>query len=90
MWVRGAECWWAGDLRAVRVLVLPAGDDNGGGDDGHGQQGSRNHDGLSAPPPAPWRGAVSTCSPYAASRCTDGQTSYCSYYFREVIDSPRC
>src|SRR5271155_5640292 len=39
-----------GDLRAVRVLVLLAGDDNGGGDDGHDQQGGRDHEGLSAPP----------------------------------------
>ena len=29
----------------------------------------------------------STGSPYAASRFTDGQTGYCGYYFRAVIDS---
>ena len=29
----------------------------------------------------------STGSPYAASRCTDGQTGQCPYYFRAVIDS---
>ncbi len=41
-------------LRAVRVVVLLAGDDgdgDGGGEDSHGHQGSRDHDGLPAPPP---------------------------------------
>ena len=29
----------------------------------------------------------STGSPYVVSRFTDGQTGYCGYYFRAVIDS---
>ena len=59
----------------------------GGGDDGHDQQGSRDHDGLSAPPQTPWRGRVSTDSPYAISHYTDRQTGYCPYYPQRFGDS---
>ncbi len=44
-------------LRAVRVLVLLPGDDNGDADDDHRQQGSLDHDGLLAPPRQPSQGA---------------------------------